>query len=67
MSSIEPIHVGSEIQTNQIVLKCHVSLVKKNLTFRGDSFFFFDAFPMSRQIWVSLANPSTTVLPKASS
>ena len=46
MSSIEPIHVGSEIQTNQIVLRCHVSLVKKKITLRGDSFFFFDAFPM---------------------
>ena len=33
MSSIEPIHVGSEIQANQIVLRCHVSLVKKKSNF----------------------------------
>ncbi|WZZ08322.1 hypothetical protein YC2023_094243 [Brassica napus] len=63
MSSIEPIHVGSEIQANQIVLRCHVSLVKK-IKLLHDSFFFFDAFPMSHQIWVSLAKPSATVLPK---
>ena len=58
MSISQPIHVGLEIQANQIVLRCHVTLVKKkkpNFTMAIPSFSstpFQCLYPTSQQFQV---------------